>query len=491
MSDSPLKQKIIGKRLDASRIATRMIPVEDIEDHPENYNGHPAQQLMQLSESHAEFGQYRSILVWARPGGKYIRVVGHGYSKGAEQGGEKVLRCEVLPEDTPAETIKAIMVADNLHAQNSEPDDEMLASLLQEQQDAGFDLASLGTDDEYLRQLLEGLGDEYLGNEGESEEDDFDEEETEEDLDNVEERCKLGDVWQLGKHRLYCGDSTQPKQVASLLQGNKADLIFADPPYGIDMDEWDKAIPDLPAFLQVLASHLNQGGFFAFTHQMPYMLDWLIALEKTSFKYKDHVVWVKRIVTGAALPLLRSHESLFIYSHGPAKYYKTEGTYTDVKLPGVHFDVVSIEGIDRYIKDLQAKIKGTASPKRGSKNHHSAYTYGEENTDRSPEIVNFTNVWSFLPEHQHQKNGMPGGHATVKPLLLIQRLIELCSSEDMLVYDPFLGSGTTLLAAEKTGRQCIGSELSPHHCDIALHRWEQLTNQQATLLERAGETAHA
>jgi DNA modification methylase len=399
------------------------------------------------------------------------------------------LRADILPADWTSEAVEGYLIADNMHSQEAQDDARILAELLQEQQDSGYDLASLGTDDETLRQMLESLGDEYLGeSEGEDEEDD---DETEEDLDNVEARCQFGDVWQLGSHRLYCGDSTQPKQVADLLQGNKVDLIFADPPYGIGIDEWDKAIPDLPAFLQLLARHLKQGGFFTFTHQMPYMLDWLIALGKTPLKYKDHVIWVKRASTGPGLPLLRCHESLFLYSYDSAKYYETEGAYTDVKLPGIHFDVISIDGIDRYIKDLQAKVNGADPTIRRSKKSHKAYDYKSGGGDRSPERVNFTNVWSFLPEHKHEINGRPGGHATVKPLLLIQRLIELCSSEDMLVYDPFLGSGTTLLAAEKTGRRCIGSELSPHHCDIVLTRWEQLTNQQATLIERAEEAAHA
>jgi len=169
-----LKQTIVGKRLDASRIVTKLIPIEDIEDHDENYNFHPESQIVSLSKSHDEFGQYRSICVWERPNGKYIRVVGHGYSAGAKKSGETLLRCEVLPQDTDPMTIKAIMAADNLHAQNSEPQESALCQLLQEQQDAGFDLASLGTDEESLHQMLESLGDEYLGEGDESNEEDGD-----------------------------------------------------------------------------------------------------------------------------------------------------------------------------------------------------------------------------------------------------------------------------------------------------------------------------
>lgn len=288
---------------------------------------------------------------------------------------------------------------------------------------------------------------------------------------------KRGDIWQLGNHRLMCGDSTSQDDVTRLLQGETADLVFADPPYGIGIDTWDTKIADIPAFLALCISHLKTGGFFAFTCQMPYMLAWLNGLEQSGLKYKDHIAWVKRTVNAICLPLLRSHESLFIYSYGKANYYTTKGRYEDVKLPGVLFDVVSIEAIDRHIKDLVCKIKGTSSPRSVSNKNFKAYHYMSAPTDRSPEEANFTNVWSFLPENQGSRGGVL--HATAKPLLLIQRLIELCTPEHALVYDAFLGSGTTLIACENTNRQCYGMELSPEYCTVIIDRWQTMTGQKA------------
>src|SRR5882672_8607510 len=163
-----------SQKVDTTQIVTRMISIEAITDHPDNYNQHPDAQIAQLAASHQELGQYRAIVVWERPGGRYVRVAGHGYSESAKREGATELRCEVLPIDTPPETVKAIMIADNLHAQNSSPDDELLAHLLEEQHNAGFSLEALGTDDETLRQMLQALGDEYLGGDnGEEDEDEF------------------------------------------------------------------------------------------------------------------------------------------------------------------------------------------------------------------------------------------------------------------------------------------------------------------------------
>lgn len=145
-----------------STLANRMVPIAAITPHPDNYNQHPESQLRQLEASYAQLGQYNSIVVWARPGGQYTQVARHGFLLSAKQKGATEIRADILPEDTDPLLIKRIMAADNLHARNSEPDEVLLARLLQEQADAGFDLTALGTDAETLRQMLESLGDDLL-----------------------------------------------------------------------------------------------------------------------------------------------------------------------------------------------------------------------------------------------------------------------------------------------------------------------------------------
>jgi DNA modification methylase len=290
---------------------------------------------------------------------------------------------------------------------------------------------------------------------------------------------KRGDIWQLGEHRLMCGDSTNAEDVARLLLGESVDLVFADPPYGIGIDTWDKAIVDVPAFFTLVTQHLKQGGFFAFTHQMPYMVAWLAALESTPLRYKDHIAWIKRNHTAIACPLLRNHESLFIYGHGKTSYHQTKGRYEDVKLPGVLVDVITLEGIGRYIGDLQRKANGNPSKKTERNIHHSTYRYMGLSGDRSPEHTNFTNVWSFLPENKRTFNKENLVHATGKPTLLMNRLLELTTPEHATVYDAFLGSGTTLISGETTNRTVLGMELSETYCSAIITRWQALTGRKA------------
>lgn len=141
-------------RLDASRIVNQTVNVDLIDAHPDNYNQHPDAQLTQLASSHQQFGQYRSVVLWQRPNGRYIQVAGHGYLHAAKSEGLPQVRADVLPEETAPETIKAIMIADNEHAKHSEPDEEVLARLLQEQVNAGYDLVSVGSDEDALHDML-------------------------------------------------------------------------------------------------------------------------------------------------------------------------------------------------------------------------------------------------------------------------------------------------------------------------------------------------
>src|SRR5947209_3786154 len=143
-------------------IANKVVSIDAIKPHKRNYRQHPESQISQLGASHSRFGQFRSCVLWERPNGEYITVAGHGIIEAMKRNGVTSIRADVLPSSTPQEEIDAILIADNLHAQSAQDDTELLVSLLQEQRDAGLDLASLGTDEESLRQMLESLGDGYL-----------------------------------------------------------------------------------------------------------------------------------------------------------------------------------------------------------------------------------------------------------------------------------------------------------------------------------------
>src|SRR6266567_3467033 len=149
MSESPLKQN-------------KIVALDNLIPYPDNYRQHPDEQIQKLVLSLQRFGQGRSIVVQDAPG-KQLIVAGHGIVEAAKLLDWPELRADILPADWTPEQVKGYLIADNQHVQGATDDDEILARLLQEQQDLGIDLASLGTDDETLRQMLESLGDEYLG----------------------------------------------------------------------------------------------------------------------------------------------------------------------------------------------------------------------------------------------------------------------------------------------------------------------------------------
>lgn len=209
----------------------RVVPLDRLTPHPRNYRSHPDAQISKLVSSLARFGQGRSIVVQDGPQG-YLIVAGHGIVEAAKKLDLTELRADILPADWTPGQVDGYLIADNLHSQDATDDQDALAQLLQEQQDAGCDLASLGSDDETLRQMLEALGDAYVGG---SERDEAGDELPE----TVETRAKVGDVWQLGRHRILVADCTNIENIRELMQDKKASAIITDPPYGMNLDtDW-------------------------------------------------------------------------------------------------------------------------------------------------------------------------------------------------------------------------------------------------------------
>lgn len=262
------------------------------------------------------------------------------------------------------------------------------------------------------------------------------------------------------------------------LPDGSIDAIITDPPYGILRHKIETGI-DIAPFMQECHRVLKDGGFLAFFGQMPTLLDWANEAQSL-FKYRDHISWVKRAITAICQPLLRGHESILIYSKGKntSKYFTTEGKYSDVKVPGLQFDVVAIEGIKGYIDILHRKIKtGKDHYSGSSKVNDLAHKYvtGNDinNKPRGHELCNFTNVWSFTPQNKLHNDGQAENnitHPTVKPVLLTNRLVELLTAEGMVVLYPFIGSGTTAISCVNMGRDYIGIEIDEEYYDLSVKR---------------------
>jgi DNA modification methylase len=256
----------------------------------------------------------------------------------------------------------------------------------------------------------------------------------------VDPITKPGDIWILGEHRLLCGDSTKAEDVGRLMAGAKADMMVTDPPYGVEYDaDWRNQAkrPDGTAY----------GAS---------------ALGKVS--NDDRADW-------------RESWALF---HGDIAYV----WHADCRSPEV---AESLTVCDFVIRNLIVWAKNSMVIGRGDYHHqHEPCWYvvrkgcpGRRTDDRTQ-----TTLWQIDKPQKSET-----GHSTQKPVECMARPMR--NHEAELIYDPFLGSGTTLIAAEQLGRKCYGMEISPQYCDVIVKRWETLTGKKAELEASNGQARPA
>ena len=292
-------------------------------------------------------------------------------------------------------------------------------------------------------------------------------------------------------NQIILGDAIEQMKA---LPDNSINALISDPPYGIGLAAWDKAI-DVSEFTQQVKRVCT--GFYGFFGQMPTLIDWMVEAKANRMHFCEHISWVKRI-SAPSSRLQRGHEEILIYSTGKQrKFHQVKGRYEDVKLPGVLVDVVTLEGIDRYVKDLRIKAAGKIPMHNRTKGNRQAefsrlasYPAG----DCSPEFANYTNVWSFVPPTQSQRNLKTKAfrHPTEKPLEVMKRLVEMLTPDGGIVLDPFSGSGTTAIACIETGRNFIGIEKDPTYHALSLQRiaTSEGTSQIELSIRLSGSGSH-
>ena len=280
------------------------------------------------------------------------------------------------------------------------------------------DLAELLPEDEDILKMLEP--------EFEAKDDEFD---TEEALKKPKYEVKLGEIYKLGNNRVMCGDSTKKKDVERLMDGEKADMVFTDPPYNVAQDS------------QNYASNISKA------HKDLENSDW-----DKGFKPKDFVLLLPNVVKNDA----------FIY------------IFTSHRLFG-------------GIVDLLEELFGGSSflvwckPNPMPSLAKSTWTFATElvvMSRRGKPVFNYPNGEHCLNWLSINKNS-DGSHPTQKPIELCSKVVSLSSKKNDLVLDLFLGSGSTLIACEKTNRKCYGMEIDPTYCSVILERWEKFTGLKA------------
>jgi site-specific DNA-methyltransferase (adenine-specific) len=290
------------------------------------------------------------------------------------------------------------------------------------------------------------------------EEDDFDEE-----SDTVVCRCKRGDVWQLGNHRVMCGDSTNEADVEKLRGGVLADLWITDPPYNvaykggtkdkltIENDNMDSL--SFRLFLRDAFNLANQGlkdgGSFYVWFATREHINFESALNEVGLQVRQELIWNKNTFTLGRQDYQWKHEPCLYGWKGGAPHYFTDSR----KLSTVYEDTLSVDFKKMRKDELLKWIREITQ------------------TDIATSVIN---------EDKPTRNGE---HPTMKPVKLIGYLIKNSSKAGDVIIDNFGGSGTTLIACEQLNRKCLMMEYDPHYCDVIIARWEKLTGETAIKIE--------
>lgn len=393
--------------------------VADLAPYARNARTHSASQIAQLAASIQEWGWTVPILVDPEGG----IIAGHGRILAAQDLGIKEVPCMVAEGWTDAQK-QAYVIADNRLAENAGWDEDLLKAELAELAGFDFDLNLIGFAEAELVGFLT-MGD------GKTEPDETPE--PPETPTTVE-----GDVWVLGNHRIICGDSTDQEAVTKLLAGANPHLMVTDPPYGVEYDpNWrnergtlnpDKGTRTVGAGGRALGKVSNDV-------QSDWSETWSLFPGEVAY------VWCASLFS----PIVATN------------------------LQSVGFDLRAL-----IIWDKTRLVIGRSdyhwqhepcwyAVKKGGKGHWTG--------DRKQ-----TTVWA-IPKPQKSETG----HSTQKPVECMRRPIVNNSQPGDAIYEPFSGSGTTIIAAEMTGRACYAVELNPSYVDIAIQRWQNFTGQEAIL----------
>ena len=388
--------------------------VAELIPYARNARTHSDAQVAQIAASIREFGFTNPVLVDADRG----VIAGHGRLLAARKLGMVEVPTLELAHLTPAQK-RAYILADNRLALSAGWDEDLLRIELGELQQDGFDLQLTGFDPDEIANLLAdptaGLTDP-------------------DEIPPAPENpvSSLGDVWLLGRHRLVCGDSTDPATVQRALNGVRPHLMVTDPPYGVGYDPAWRNRAGLGSTQRVGKVENDdradwREAWALFPGDVAYV--WHGALHATTvaeslvacgFDIRAQVIWAKdRLVLG------RGH---YHWQHEPCWY--------------------AVRGQGHWAGDRKQ-----------------------------------TTLWQIASRAQDAETV----HGTQKPVECMRRPMENNSSPGQAIYEPFSGSGTALIAAETSGRVCHAVELSPAYVDVAVLRWQAFTGQQATL-EAGGDS---
>lgn len=400
---------------------------------PINARKHPVKNIDAIKGSLTKFGQQKPIIISS----KGIVIAGNGTLMAAKSLGWKSIDCVVSELDDINQM--AFALADNRTSELAEWDKEILEQQLAQLELNNFDIDGIGFEDFELPSDKE-------GNDGLTDPDDVPE--VPQNVFGV----KRGDVWLLGNHRLMCGDSTSEDDVKKLMNGQRAVFCFTSPPYA-DMREYnggkELSTKHLAKFLAAPCDlfAVNLGIQRKDNEIVQYWDDYIQVAKEYGHKFLSWNIWNRQgfgyTIAQATAMFTIDHEFIFIF--------------------GKH------KKLNRTVENKQGGIQ-----KKG--------TVRQRNGDTTPvfnETGKYRQIGTVITMDIARYIGEDIDHPAQFPVSLPEQYYLGCTNENDLVYEAFCGSGTSIIAAEKTNRICYGMELDEHYCSVIIKRWQDFTGKQA------------
>ena len=423
-----------------SKTKIENVSIDKLVPYARNSRTHSDAQVAQIAASIKEFGFTNPVLIDGDGG----IIAGHGRVMAAKSMKLESVPCIRLDHLTEAQK-KAYVIADNKLALNAGWNDQMLGLELADLQGLGFDLELTGFNKDELASLMapeptDGLIDE-------------------DEVPSIPEHPKSqrGDVWLMGEHRLMCGDSTQADDLAKLMDGDKADLVWTDPPYNVAINgkagkimNDDMSDAEFRKFLNAVYAryfeNMREGAVIYVAHADSERVAFTDCFVKANLKLSQILVWAKQSGTLSRQDFNWKHEPiLYGWKEGAGHYFCKDFTLTTVIDDDLDIDKMKKDDMVAMLKQIKEQMPTTVI--------------------------------------RHDRPTKSDLHPTMKPVGLVQRMVEWSSMDGWIVLDLFGGSGSTLIACQKANRRARLMELDPKFCDVIVKRYQEFTGKKATHAE--------
>lgn len=410
----------------------------ELVEYDGNAKIHSRKQINAIKASIENFGFVNPVVAWHNGDGQAEIVCGHGRVEAA-----LLLELDKVP----------VVFVDHLN------DDQRRALTLIDNQTS----IMTGMDEDKLKAELERIENidfgKYDFNVEEIEQVEFEQDELPEE---IEPKCKPGQLWQLGEHRLICGSCLDEKIMSKLMGEDKARLLLTDPPYNVGYvgkrTQRDKIANDKMgsvefekflsnAFKNAKQVCADRCGFYVWCSSIMYREN-IAALQDNGYNYRHDIVWVKNNFVISFGHYNKKHEPCLYGWIGENSYYFIN---------------------DKSLSTVEEEL--TFEPEKASKEE--LVKFAKKVMDES-----YCNVWRESKRVQNSKE-----HPTMKPVSLFGKSIVNSTKKGDIVLDIFAGSGTTIIACEQAGRKARCVELEPKYCDVIIRRWEEETGETAVLLD--------